>query len=53
MPGMASATVQVNVRLDPQVYAALKRKAKRDGNTVTAAVDEAVRAYTLREKGAA
>jgi predicted DNA-binding protein len=42
---MASATVQVNVRLEPARYESLKAEARRQGRTVTAVVDEAVETY--------
>jgi predicted DNA-binding protein len=42
---MASATVQVNVRLAPALYENLKAEAQRQGRTVTSVVDEAVDTY--------
>jgi hypothetical protein len=42
---VASATVQVNVRLDPELYAAVKAKADSESITVTQAADAAFRKY--------
>ena len=48
LTGMAVATVQVNVRLEPQLYAAVKREAQRSKRTVTAVVSEAIAAHIDR-----
>jgi hypothetical protein len=37
--------VQVNVRLDPELYAAVKAKADSENRTVTQAADAAFRKY--------
>lgn len=42
---MAAATVQVNVRIEPALYAKVKRRAKQDAETVTAVVNAALAAY--------
>jgi hypothetical protein len=44
---MAVATVQVNIRLDPARYDALKAEARRQRRTVTVVVDEAIEAYLV------
>ena len=40
--------VQVNVRIAPTLYAKVKSRAKREGVTVTAAVNAALTAYTVK-----
>lgn len=40
---MANAKVQINARLDPSLYAKVKSRAKRDGVTITAVVEVALR----------
>jgi predicted HicB family RNase H-like nuclease len=40
---MANPMVQVNVRIDPSLYAKVKARAKKDGVTVTAVIDSALR----------
>jgi hypothetical protein len=42
---MAAPMVQVNVRVDPDLYASLKKRAGKDGQTVTAAISDAIRNY--------
>lgn len=39
---MASAMVQVNVRIEPTLYAKVKSRAKKDGVTVTAVIERAL-----------
>jgi hypothetical protein len=39
---MAVATVQVNIRLEPQLYAQVKREAQKSKRTVTAVIAEAL-----------
>lgn len=48
---MASAMVQVNVRIDPALYAKVKRRAKTERETVTAVVNAALSAYVKGEQG--
>jgi len=42
---MATATVQVNVRIDPTLYAAIKRASEALGTTVTNVVAVALEEY--------
>ena len=39
---MASPMVQVNVRIEPSLYAKVKARAKKDGVTITAVIQEAL-----------
>jgi predicted HicB family RNase H-like nuclease len=39
---MAEAMVQVNVRIEPTLYAKVKNRAKKDGVTVTAVINAAL-----------
>ena len=48
---MASPMVQVNVRLDPELYAAVKAKADSESVTVTQAADAAFRKYVHSTTG--
>ena len=45
---MAAPTVQVNVRLEPKLYDAVKREAKKSSRTVTAVVAEALSSHLDR-----
>ena len=40
---MANAKVQVNARLDPSLYAKVKSRARKDGVTITAVIEQALR----------
>jgi predicted HicB family RNase H-like nuclease len=42
--------VQVNVRIDPALYAQVKAKAEKQGLTITAATDAAYRDYVKGSK---
>ena len=42
---MASAMVQVNVRIDPALYARAKRRAKSEKRTMTDVVNAALEQY--------
>ena len=49
---MAAPMVQVNVRVEPELYDSLKERAKTDGHTVTAAISDALKSY-LKSNGSA
>lgn len=40
---MGNAKVQVNARLDPSLYAKVKSRAKKDGVSITAVIETALR----------
>jgi predicted HicB family RNase H-like nuclease len=49
----ASESVQMNVRVEPKLFAAVRTQARRENLTVTALVAAALTNYVSREKGTA